>query len=130
MVIPPALYYLFAPFLMGIIGVLADKFKAPKLRDGVAILVSLWGLVSVWMLYNMGIASGDILVFTIGGTPPLGACFEIDLMSIYFAGSAAFLGLLVTHLQLYVHGPRHEANRVLHTIVRDHSRNDRRNLRG
>ena len=32
MVIPPVLYYLFAPFLMGIIGVLADKFNTPKLN--------------------------------------------------------------------------------------------------
>ncbi len=96
MVIPPALYYLFAPFIIGIIGVIADKIKVPKLRDGAAILISIWGMVSVWMLYNMGVASGDILVFSIGGFPPLGACFEIDLMSIYFAGSAAFLGLLVT----------------------------------
>jgi multicomponent Na+:H+ antiporter subunit D len=96
MVIPPALYYLFAPFIMGIIGVIADKIKVPKLRDGVAILISIWGMVSVWMLYNMGVASGDILVFSIGGFPPLGACFEIDLMSIYFAGSAALLSFLVT----------------------------------
>ncbi len=96
MVIPTALYYLFAPLLMGIVGILADKFKAPKLRDGVAILVSLWGVLSVWMLYNMGINAGEILVFSIGGLPPLGACFEIDMFSLFFAGSAVVLSLLVT----------------------------------
>lgn len=96
MVIPTALYYLFAPFLMGIVGLVADKFKAPKLRAGVAILVSLWGVLSIWMLYNMGIDAGDILVFSIGGLPPLGACFEIDMLSLYFAGTAAVLSFLVT----------------------------------
>jgi proton-translocating NADH-quinone oxidoreductase chain N len=96
MVIPTALYYMFAPILMGIVGLLADKMKAPKLRDGVAILVSLWGVLSVWMLYNMGINTGEILVFSIGGLPPLGACFEIDMFSLYFAGSAVILSFLVT----------------------------------
>ena len=96
MVIPTALYYLFAPLLMGVVGLLADKFNAPKLRDGVAILVSLWGVLSVWMLYTMGIDAGDILVFSIGGLPPLGACFEIDMFSLYFAGTAALLSFLVT----------------------------------
>ena len=96
MVISTQLYFLFAPILMGIIGLLADKMKAPKLRDAAAVLASLWGVVSVWMLYNSGPAAGEILVFSIGGNPPLGACFEIDMMSIYMAFSATLLGFLVT----------------------------------
>jgi len=96
MVIPTALYYMFSPIIMGIVGMLADKMKTPKLRDGVAILVSLWGVLSMWMLYNMGVSAGDILVFNIGGNPPLGACLEIDMMSLYFASSAVILSLLIT----------------------------------
>ncbi len=96
MVIPTALYYMFAPMIMGVIGLLADKMKTPKLRDGVAILLSLWGVVSMWMLYNMGINAGEILVINIGGNPPLGACLEIDMMSLYFAATAVITSFLVT----------------------------------
>ena len=96
MVITPSLYYLFSPLLMGIIGLVADKFKVPRARDAVAILISLWGLISVWTIYNSGVAVGEILIFSIGGDPPLGACFEIDAMSIYVALSATLLSFLVT----------------------------------
>lgn len=96
MVITPSLYYLFSPLLMGIVGLLADKFKVPRARDAVAILISLWGLISVWTIYNSGVAVGEILIFSIGGGPPLGACFEIDAMSIYVALSATLLSFLVT----------------------------------
>ncbi len=96
MVMPVALLYLFAPFLIGVIGLLADKLEVPKLRDGVAIIVSALGVLSVLALYNMGVNNGDILVFSIGGIPPLGACFEIDMLSLYFAGSAVMLSFLVT----------------------------------
>jgi proton-translocating NADH-quinone oxidoreductase chain N len=95
-VIPTALYYMFSPILMGLIGLGADKMKMPRLRDAIAILASLWGVASVWMLYNSGVSAGDIIVVTLGGNPPLGACFEIDLMSIYFAFSAVILSFLVT----------------------------------
>jgi len=96
MVINPALYFLFSPLIVGIIGIIADKLKITKLREIAAILVSLWGVFSVWTLYTNGINAGDILVVTIGGNPPLGACFEIDAMSIYMGFSATLLSLLVT----------------------------------
>lgn len=96
MVISTPLYFLFTPILMGIIGLLADKLKVPKLRDVVAVLLSLLGPVSVWMLYKSGVDAGEILVFSIGGNPPLGSCFEIDAMSIYIAMSVSLLSFLVT----------------------------------
>lgn len=93
MVIPTALYYLFAPLLVVLVGVMAERMGSPKLRDGFSILASIWGIVSVWMLFNMLQASPDkILVITIGGNPPLAACLEIDALSIYMAFSAALLG--------------------------------------
>ncbi|HUV33879.1 MAG TPA: proton-conducting transporter membrane subunit, partial [Candidatus Desulfaltia sp.] len=91
--IPTALYYLFAPLLVVLVGVMAERMGSPKLRDGFSILASIWGVVSVWMLFNMLQASPDkILVITIGGNPPLAACLEIDALSIYVAFSAALLG--------------------------------------
>lgn len=95
MVIPTSLYFMFSPILVGLIGLLADKIKMPKIRDLVAILGALWGVASIYMLYNNVVASGILLV-TLGGNPPLGACFEIDLMSVFFAFSAVLLSLLVT----------------------------------
>ena len=95
MVIPTALYFMFAPLILGVAGVISERVNTPRLRDVLAILASVWALVSVWTLYNMGPINGDILVITLGGNPPLGACFEIDMMSIYMAFSATILGLLV-----------------------------------
>jgi proton-translocating NADH-quinone oxidoreductase chain N len=92
-VIPPALYYLFAPLLVVLVGVMAERIGSPKMRDGFSILASIWGVVSVWMLFNILQTSPDkILVITIGGNPPLAACLEIDALSIYVAFSAALLG--------------------------------------
>jgi len=92
-VIPTALYYVFAPLLVVLVGVLADRMGSPKLRDGFAVLASLWGVVSVWMLFGLVQSSPDkILVVSLGGSPPLAACLEIDMMSIYVAFSAVLLG--------------------------------------
>ncbi|MCD6359868.1 MAG: hypothetical protein J7M38_03320 [Armatimonadetes bacterium] len=95
MVIPTSLCYMFSPLLVGLAGLLADKIKVPRLRDLSAILAAVWSVVSVAALYREVAHSGIILV-TLGGTPPLGACFEIDMMSIYFAFSSVLLSLLVT----------------------------------
>ncbi len=96
MVISLPLYYLFSPFIMGLIGVIGDKLKISKIREITAILLSLWGPLSIWQLYNNGIKNGKILVFSIGGAPPLGACFEIDALSIFMAASVSLLTFFVT----------------------------------
>jgi multicomponent Na+:H+ antiporter subunit D len=92
-VIPTALYFIFAPLLVVLAGIVAERMGSPKLRDGFAVLVSLWGVASVWMLFGLVQATPDkILVVTLGGNPPLAACLEIDMMSIYVAFSAVLLG--------------------------------------
>ena len=97
MVIPTAIFYLFAPFTVILVGLLADRVKYPKLRDIYAIIVSGFGVVSVWVLYNMlQDSTNHIIVVAIGGNPPLGACLEIDMMSIFMAFSASLLGFFAT----------------------------------
>ncbi len=93
MVIPAALYYLFAPLLVALVSVIVERRGLPKLRGLFSILASVWGVASVYQLYNMVQASPDkILLITLGGNPPLAACLEIDSLSIYMAFSA-FLSL-------------------------------------
>jgi formate hydrogenlyase subunit 3/multisubunit Na+/H+ antiporter MnhD subunit len=91
------LVFMFAPFAVVLIGLMGEKFKVSKLREAFAIIVSLFTLYSVWSIYTMVQASATgILVVTLGGSPPLGACFEIDMLSVYMAFSAALLGLFAT----------------------------------
>jgi multicomponent Na+:H+ antiporter subunit D len=91
------LLFMFSPFAVVLFGLLGERLKVAKLREVAAILLSAFTLVSVWLLYNMQQASPTkILVVTLGGAPPLGACFEIDMLSIYMAFSAALLGLFAT----------------------------------
>jgi proton-translocating NADH-quinone oxidoreductase chain N len=91
------LLFMFAPFAVVLFGLVTDKFKVAKLREIVAILVSLTTLYSVWNIYTMVQSSASgILVVTLGGAPPLGACFEIDMLGVYMAFSAALLGLFAT----------------------------------
>ncbi len=97
MVIPIAFYYMFTPLLVVLVGLLADKLNAPKLRDSFAVIVSVAGVGVIWMLYNvLQTLPEKILVVAIGGNPPLGACLEIDMMSIYMAFSAVLLGFFAT----------------------------------
>jgi proton-translocating NADH-quinone oxidoreductase chain N len=54
-------------------------------------------LGSIYVLYrNLQATSAGIIVMAIWGQrPPLGGCFEIDMLSVFMAGSIAFLGFLV-----------------------------------
>jgi len=91
------LLFMFAPFAVVLFGIAGEKLKVAKLREVVAVLVSLTTLYSVWNIYQMVQASASgILVVTLGGAPPLGACFEIDMLGVYMAFSAALLGLFAT----------------------------------
>ncbi len=97
MVMGIELIFLFAPFAVVLFGLLADRMKIANLREGVAMIASLGTLAGVWQLYTMVQSSTTgILVVTLGGAPPLGACFEIDMLSIYMAFSAALLGVFAT----------------------------------
>jgi multicomponent Na+:H+ antiporter subunit D len=91
------LVFMFAPFLVVMAGLVTDKFKVARFREYFAIVVSLLTLVGVWQIYTMVQASATgILIVTLGGAPPLGACFEIDMLSVYMAFSAALLGFFAT----------------------------------
>jgi multicomponent Na+:H+ antiporter subunit D len=94
MVMGTELLFMFSPFLVVIFGLLSEKFNISKLREGVAIILSGFSLISVYQLYALWQASpSKVLVVTLGGNPPLGACFEIDMLGIYMAFSATLLGL-------------------------------------
>ncbi len=97
MVIPASLYYLFTPMLVVLTGLLAERVGSPKIREVVAVAVSALGIVFTWTLYDALQAAPDkILVFSLGGGPPLGASFEIDMMGIFMAFSATILGFFAT----------------------------------
>ena len=97
MVMGLELLFMFSPFAVVLFGLLSERFKVAKLKESVAILLSAFSLFSVWQLYTMLQASPTkTLIVTLGGAPPLGACFEIDMLSLYMAFSAALLGLFAT----------------------------------
>ena len=97
MVMGLELFFMFSPFAVVLFGLLSERLKITKLRESVAIILSGFTLFSVWQLYSQLQASPTkILVVTLGGVPPLGACFEIDMLSIFMAFSAALLGLFAT----------------------------------
>ncbi|MBM3291273.1 cation:proton antiporter, partial [Candidatus Bathyarchaeota archaeon] len=92
-----ALSFMMMPLLVAIIGTLSEKYNKAIVRDIVAILTSFaifGGVYRVYTILNQTVSK--ILVVYIGSGPPLGACFEIDLFSVYIAFSIAALGVLVT----------------------------------
>ena len=97
MVMAWELLFMFSPFIVVVAGLIGERVKIAKLREIVAIAMSAFSVYSVYNLYNMVQATQDkILIVTLGGAPPLGACLEIDMLSIYMAFSATLLGLFAT----------------------------------
>jgi len=91
------LLFMFSPFIVVMAGLIGERVKVAKLREIVAIVMSAFSVYSVYNLYNMIQATQNkILIVTLGGAPPLGACMEIDMLSIYMAFSATLLGLFAT----------------------------------
>lgn len=94
MVMGLELLFMFSPFAVVLFGLLSERYKVPNLREVVAIILSVFSLFSVYQLYALWQDSpSKVLVITLGGAPPLGACFEIDMLGIYMAFSATLLGL-------------------------------------
>ena len=93
----PLLVLLVGGLLTPLVGLLAENIKASKLREIWSLLVSATGLGSVYILYQqLTNAPNNIIIMTLWGqSPPLGGCFEIDMLSMYMAASITFLGLLV-----------------------------------
>ncbi|MFQ6052844.1 MAG: complex I subunit 5 family protein [Candidatus Bathyarchaeia archaeon] len=81
---------------MTVVGLLADRLRLARLREIWMFIVTALGLASVYLLYQRLNADPDkVLVVTMWGQrPPLGGCFEVDALSVYMAGSVAFLGFL------------------------------------
>ena len=97
MVIPIALYFMFTPFIMVSLGVIAERMNIKNLREIGAIVLSAVNILGVYSLYGMVQDSvNNILIVSLVGPPPLGACLEIDMLSIYMAFAASLLGLFTT----------------------------------
>jgi proton-translocating NADH-quinone oxidoreductase chain N len=97
MVMAWELLFMFSPFIVVMAGLIGERVKVAKLRETAAIVMSAFSVYSVYNLYNMIQATQNkILIVTLGGAPPLGACMEIDMLSIYMAFSATLLGLFAT----------------------------------
>jgi len=80
-----------------IVGLVAERVGIGKVREAWMVLVSAGALGSVYLLYQRlaATARGVMVVAVWGQTPPLAGCFEIDMLSIFMAGSIGFLGFLV-----------------------------------
>ena len=84
------------------VGKLAERMKIGRLREAWMVLVSAASLFSVWMLYQRVQAVSVIVMAFWGQNPPLGGCFEIDMLSVFMAGSISFIGLLVAYVSFSV----------------------------
>lgn len=80
-----------------IVGLLSRKFEVKKIQEAWMVIVSASALVAVYLLYQtIKATANEILVIGMWGqAPPLGAVFEIDMLSLFMAGSIAVLGFLV-----------------------------------
>lgn len=80
-----------------IVGLLSRKFEVKKIQEAWMVIVSASALAAVYMLYQtIKATANEILVMGMWGqAPPVGASFEIDMLSLFMAGSVAILGLLV-----------------------------------
>ena len=94
----PLMVLLIGGIASPLIGLLWERAKIPRLREGWMFVVAAAALGSVYLLFEeLKVAPDNIIVMKLWGQrPPLGGCFEIDMLSIFMSGSIAFLGLLVS----------------------------------
>jgi len=80
-----------------IVSIISKKFEVKKIQEAWMVIVSASALAAVYMLYQtVKATANEILVIGMWGqAPPVGGCFEIDMLSLFMAGSIAVLGLLV-----------------------------------
>ena len=91
------LLFLFAPFAVLFLGVAGERIKVKYLRELAAVAASLATVYGVLNIYGLVQSSPvKIVLVSLGGAPPLGACFEIDMLGVYMAASAALLGFFAT----------------------------------
>lgn len=92
----PLLVTLLGSVVSPFVGLLAER-TGQKLREAWLVIISAASLYSVYLLYQQlqATANGIILIYSWGQAPPLGGGFEIDMLSVFMAGSISFLSLLV-----------------------------------
>jgi len=93
----PLMVLLLGGIVTPILGLIAERVKIPRLREVWIIVVTTGAFCSVYFLYQqLRTVSGNVIVMLFWGqSPPFGGCFEIDMLSIFMAGSISFLGFLV-----------------------------------
>jgi proton-translocating NADH-quinone oxidoreductase chain N len=93
----PLAVLLLGGLIAPLLGLLQDKIKMSRIIDAWMVIVAAADLGLVYVLYKqLKTITGEILVLGLWGqSPPLGGCFEIDMLSIFMSGSIASLGLLV-----------------------------------
>jgi proton-translocating NADH-quinone oxidoreductase chain N len=93
----PLIVLLLGGLITPIIGLISEKINFGRLREIWALIVISISAVSVITLYNQILeAPNNILLMTIWGqNPPLGGCFEVDMLSVYMTGSISVIGILV-----------------------------------
>jgi len=96
-VIPTPLLIMLSPIVVFLVGFLGEELKVKNLREAAAVAASAASIAAVYMLYLMVEAAPDgILVFYLQALPPLGACFEIDMLGVFIALSIALLTFFAT----------------------------------
>ncbi len=93
----PLLVLLVGGLITPLIGLLSEQIKVSRIREAWMVLISAAALGSIYVLYqNLQETSAGIIVMAIWGQrPPLGGCFEVDMLGVFMAASIAFLGFLV-----------------------------------
>jgi multicomponent Na+:H+ antiporter subunit D len=92
----PLLVTLLGGVMTPFIGVLSER-TGYRFREAWMVIVSTISLGAVYFLYLQVMeSSGKLLIYSWGQAPPISGCFEIDMLSIYMAGTISFLGLLVS----------------------------------
>ena len=95
----PATYTLISLFAGAMIvlfaGVLEERLGSGRAKEVLSVIFIASALVGCLILYRDVTSQPlGVMVLSIGEAPPLGACFEIDLLSVFMTFSVVFLGLL------------------------------------
>ena len=82
---------------MPLFGLLSEKNRSPRIRDFWLIFITTVSLASIYVSYGqISAATNNILVFKIWDqTPPLGGCFEVDMLGVFMVFSISLLGFFV-----------------------------------
>ena len=95
--IPTPLFVMLSPIIVFLLGFIGENIRVEKLREAAAVVMSGAGVVAVYILYLMLKSTPDgILVFYLQASPPLAACFEIDMLGIFIAFSVTLLTFFAT----------------------------------